>query len=169
MGNNTNMPKGKPENTTKKCCVCGTNFVPVNNHQKYCSKKCSRFVYKTQGGGTTEGQYEKISGNWNRYFVRLCARSFNRGGLSPSTLIKILEKQNGKCALSGVELTCVLQKGIISKTNASIDRIDPKGEYTLENIQLVCAVINKFRIDTPLEEFKEWCRKVAEYAVHKKP
>jgi hypothetical protein len=79
----------------------------------------------------------------------------------------LLETQNGKCALSGVELTCTLQKGVRSKTNASIDRIDPKGPYVIENVQLVCSVINKFRIDTPVDEFVEWCRKVADHALRK--
>ena len=45
-------------------------------------------------------------------------------------------------------------------------RVDPKGGYVLKNIQLVCSAINKFRIDTPVDEFIDWCRKVANYAVH---
>jgi hypothetical protein len=118
------------------------------------------------GAESTERQYELISGNWDKYFNRLCSRSFNREGLTTQILKDLLNAQKGKCALTGVELTCTLQKGNISKTNASIDRIDPKGPYTKENIQLVCAVINKFRIDTPLEEFIDWCRKVANHAVY---
>lgn len=82
-------------------------------------------------------------------------------------LEQIRVQQGGKCALSGVELTCILQKGVVSKTNASIDRIDPKGEYVLGNIQLVCSVINKFRIDTPVDEFVDWCKKVSDYALRK--
>lgn len=64
-------------------------------------------------------------------------------------------------------MTCKLEKGVICRTNASIDRIKPKGEYTLDNIQLVCVALNKLRLDTPLDEFIEWCRKVADYAVRK--
>jgi hypothetical protein len=84
-------------------------------------------------------------------------------------MIKLLAAQDGKCALSGVELTCILQKGVITKTNASIDRIDPKGVYTQDNVQLVCAILNKFRIDTPIDEFVDWCKKVANHAIYKKP
>ena len=82
--------------------------------------------------------------------------------------VRILEKQNYKCALTGVDLTCLLIKGTITKTNASIDRIDPKGLYTEDNVQLVCAAINKLRIDMEVSEFIEWCEKVANHAVHKK-
>lgn len=29
--------------------------------------------------------------------------------------------------------------------------------------QLVCVVLNKWRYDTPVDEFISWCRKVAEF------
>lgn len=161
------MPKGNPISITKTCCACGESFAPVNNNQKYCKRLCRRTVYRVDGSESTVRQYQLISGNWYKYFNRLCSRSFKRENLTPEMLEELLNKQDGKCALTGVELTCILEKGVVSKTNASIDRIDPKGAYSLDNIQLVCAVMNKFRIDTPLEEFIEWCRKVAENAVYK--
>ena len=150
------------------CANCNQP-VPYNKYRKrkYCCIKCKRNYLRLHNGcESTKRQYELISGNWPRYFNRLCARSFSRQGLTKEILIEILEKQNYKCALSGVPLTCNLQKGVICKTNASIDRINPKGEYTIENIQLVCAAINKFRIDLPIDEFIEWCKKVAEHAIH---
>jgi hypothetical protein len=159
------MPKGEPPKNPKKCRVCGQSFMPKSGTQVFCCKSCKRKWYRTYGPESTERQYELISGNWDRYFRRLCSRSFNRDGLTTQILKNLLAAQNGKCALTGVELTCILQKGNINKTNASIDRIDPKGPYTKDNIQLVCSVINKFRIDTPIEEFVEWCRKVANHAI----
>ena len=151
--------------TTRPCAGCGGVFIPKVNNQKYCGITCRRAVYRTNGPESTDRQYALISGNWVKYFNRLCTRSFNRSGLTSAQMVDLLHKQGGKCALSGVELTCVLQKGVVSKTNASIDRIDPKGPYTVENVQLVCAVLNKFRIDTPLDEFVSWCRKVAKHAI----
>ena len=151
--------------TARPCAGCGGVFIPKVNNQKYCGIKCRRAVYRTSGPESTDRQYALISGNWVKYFNRLCTRSFNRSGLTSAQMVDLLHKQGGKCALSGVELTCVLQKGVVSKTNASIDRIDPKGPYTVENVQLVCAVLNKFRIDTPLDEFVSWCRKVAKHAI----
>lgn len=157
------MPKGKPEHVTRRCPTCGAEFVVLNNYHKYCSRACRQPTHSD----TTEWQYSRVSGNWVRYFNRLCTRSFKREGLTPTMMLELLTAQDGKCALSGVELTCLLQKGVVSKTNASIDRIDPKGAYSLDNVQLVCAVLNKFRIDTPLDEFIDWCRKVADHAVQK--
>lgn len=158
------MSKGKPECIMRTCPTCGMGFKILNNYHRYCSRACRR----PTRSDTTEWQYSRVSGNWVRYFNRLCTRSFKREGLTPDMLLRLLGVQGGKCALSGVVLTCTLQKGVVSKTNASIDRIDPKGAYTLDNVQLVCAVLNKFRIDTPLDEFIGWCRKVTEHAVHKK-
>jgi len=94
-------------------------------------------------------------------------RGDRRAALTKQDLLDLLEKQNYCCALTGVEMTCVLEKGTTNKTNVSIDRIDPKGPYIKENIQLVCAAVNKFRIDTPLDEFIDWCRKVTEHALQK--
>ena len=158
------MPKGKPVDHVKTCPTCGATFAVRNNFHRYCSPSCRTPTFS----GSTEWQYSRVSGNWHRYFQRLCTRSFNRAGLTPSDLIQLLERQGGRCALSGVELTCNLQRGVVCKTNASIDRIVPQRGYMVENIQLVCAALNSFRADTPIDEFIDWCRKVAEYAVHKK-
>lgn len=162
------MPKGVVKNANVVTCpVCSVAFTQSNNSHKYCSVGCKREQYRTNGPETTERQYALISGNWKKYFTRLCSKSFRRDLLSKEDCIEILQTQEYKCALTGVELTCVLKKGEVCKTNASIDRIDPKGPYTKENVQLVCAAINKFRIDTPLEEFIEWCRKVTNHAICK--
>ena len=111
--------------TTRPCAGCGGVFIPKVNNQKYCGITCRRAVYRTNGPESTDRQYALISGNWVTYFNRLCTRSFNRSGLTSAQMVDLLHKQGGKCALSGVELTCVLQKGVVSKTNASIDRISP--------------------------------------------
>lgn len=114
------------------------------------------------GTETTEKQYSKISGNWQRYFCRLKGKSY-RNKLSTEYLHELLNKQKGLCALSGIELTCILEKGKRFKTNASIDRINAGQPYTEDNIQLVCSALNGFRTDTSLEEFIWFCTKVADY------
>lgn len=150
----------------RNCPVCNTIFTPTNGNQKFCGIPCKRKSYQAKGGvESTERQYQLISGNWEKYFGRLCLKSFRRNLLSKYDCMELLKAQNYKCALSGVEMTCILEKGNVCKTNASIDRIDPKGEYTKDNIQLVCVALNKLRVDMSIEEFKNWCRKVANYAV----
>lgn len=62
-------------------------------------------------------------------------------------------------------MTCQLVKGLVCQTNASIDRVDPTKGYTEDNIQLVCVALNKFRINTPVNDFIDWCIKVANHAL----
>lgn len=158
------MPKGRPNNPKSYTCpVCGNYFIETTGNQIYCSKICKRKQNRLDGCESTERQYELISGDWEKYFNRLRNFPGRREHISTEDCITLLEKQKYLCALSGVELTCVLKKGSPCKTNASIDKINPNGLYTIDNIQLVCAALNKFRVDTPIDEFVEWCRKVVNY------
>lgn len=148
----------------KECLYCQKSFLPLTSVHRFCSESCKghyKYVDKTV---TTEKQYHKISGNWKKYLQRLLyCNGRKRDSLTVESLLEILEKQDYKCALSGVELTCQLEVGKDFLTNASVDRIEAGGPYIKENIQLVCKVLNKFRVNTDLEEFIWWCKKVAEH------
>lgn len=119
------------------------------------------------GKETTETQYKKISGSWERYFSRLLNHG-RRGQITREELIQVLTRQDGKCALSGIPLTCLLENGKKFTTNASIDRIVAGQEYSINNVQLVCSALNSFRNDTDLDEFIWFCQKVTEHALSKK-
>lgn len=161
------MPRGYASNPkTVVCFTCRKNFVQAHHSHKYCTKPCKRKAYQSSGGvESTERQYKLISGDWEKYFNRLCQKSFRRNLLTKQDCLDLLKQQNYKCAFTGVELTCILVKGDVCKTNASIDRIDPKGEYTKGNIQLVCVAVNKLRVDMSVNEYIDWCRKVSNYAL----
>lgn len=144
------------------CRVCSRVFEPRKSTQRYCSRYC-REQWRRVTVKTTEHQYRGISGDWRRYFGRLCATKDRRKYITPQDCLDILEKQQGRCALSGEILTCRLERGKPNPTNASLDRKNPGGTYAPENVQLVCSVLNSFRSSTPLDEFIGWCRKVAAY------
>lgn len=148
----------------KACAACGTLFTPKSGIHKFCSVACKgRWKYIT-GTFTTERQYEQISGNWGRYLSRLMASNGRRRtNLTRDELMAQLVKQDYKCALSGVPLTCQLERGTHCQTNASVDRIVAGGPYTADNIQLVCRALNHWRADTPVHDFVEWCRRVVEH------
>ncbi len=148
---------------TKNCLICSAPFNYTTERRKYCSDKCKGKVQYINGRSSTENQYLSISGNWKRYFQRLCCRSNKRENLSWDDCINILEKQQYKCALSGVELTCNLSLGTKCLTNASLDRIEAGGPYIKENVQIVCRALNCFRTNTNLQEFIWWCKKVTEH------
>lgn len=78
-------------------------------------------------------------------------------------ILSKLEEQNGKCALSGTDLTYIAygKKGEIhylNEDNMSIDRIDSNKGYIKENIQLVTARINRIKSDLGNVEFELFCK-----------
>lgn len=64
-------------------------------------------------------------------------------------------RQDGRCALSGEPL--VLRGDI----TASLDRVDSKRGYTLDNIQWVHKVLNHMKMSIDQDDFVAWCRRVA--------
>lgn len=73
-------------------------------------------------------------------------------------LDRLWESQQGLCALSGLPLQVV--KG--DRHRVSLDRIDSRGGYTLNNVQLLCAVVNVMKLDLGQSEFVTLCKVIAE-------
>lgn len=147
----------------KECVICNKLFKPKSGVHKFCSPECKgKWQYRPGGAGTTENQYKYISGNWRRYLGRTRGRLPERKfKFTVEYLLKMLEKQGRKCAISGVEMTCKLEKGKKFMTNASIDRINAGGTYDKDNIHLVCSAINSLKHDHGMEELIWWCKQVA--------
>lgn len=160
------MPKGYATHPkTALCVVCGAEFTQAHHSHKYCTLQCKKLMGRG-AWDSTSAQYARISGKWDKYFARLLTFK-RRNTLTVEDMLSLLETQNYRCALSGEEMTCTLERGKRCGTNASIDRIDPKGPYSVENVQLVCSAVNKFRVDQSVEEFVSWCQKVAAHALRK--
>lgn len=68
---------------------------------------------------------------------------------------KLYEKQNGKCAISGMPLELQLGVGKPNPNKCSVDRIDSNRGYNHRNIWLVCWWVNQMKMDTPMDSFKE--------------
>ena len=138
------------------CVVCGDAFsyVKASRKKEVCSKAC--FNKRSANVVNT-----RINGNWSNYFKHLCGiRKEARKELSPEILENLLIKQKYKCALTGIKLTCLRANGIKFKTNASIDRINSDLGYNVDNIQLVCSVVNSLKSNLTNHEYIRWCKKV---------
>lgn len=96
------------------------------------------------------------------YLSHLLSYKKRRLTISLNDLVNLWDKQEGRCALSGIELTHTQNSGK-SITNASIDRIDSTKGYELDNIQLVCAIVNVMKNNFNQNEFLNFCRKVVLY------
>jgi hypothetical protein len=76
-------------------------------------------------------------------------------------------KQNRRCALSGIEL--FLEKRFSSNDNntASLDRIDSKKHYEINNVHWVHKDLNKMKMDFDLDYFLDFCKKITDYNLEK--
>jgi hypothetical protein len=72
--------------------------------------------------------------------------------IDPQFISDMLERQQFKCALSGLELV-VPADGHSYRGNLSIDRIDSKKGYTKDNVQLVLGRVNMMKGIYDQEEF----------------
>lgn len=149
------------------CRMCKCVYEKPRGNSLYCTPNCKTKYSQKYGSMSVEHQYSRISNNWAKYFKRLVCRSLKREELSVEYLTGLLEEQNGQCALSGVTLTCTLQRGVKCATNASIDRINPGADYVPGNVQLICSVLNCWRSNTELGSFVDWCKRVATHAQQK--
>lgn len=82
--------------------------------------------------------------------------------LTPEIMWEVFQQQDGKCVLSGIELSFV-KEGQTSRQNdstASLDRIDSTKGYVAGNVQWVHKHINFMKQAFPDEYFIGMCRTV---------
>ena len=150
-------PEGYPE---INCRQCNTTFTPRTRNSAFCCRNC-KDVYN---------RAYKYDYNYKRRQRSLTPRAFlsnllgykrRKETLTIECLMSLYEKQEGKCALTGVPMTYEQGKGKL-RTNISIDRIDSKRGYDNTNIRLVCTMVNKMRQDMDDTDFMAWCKLVLE-------
>lgn len=71
-------------------------------------------------------------------------------------LLDLYLLQNGKCAISGINMTTIAGEGNVP-TNISVDRINSDIGYIKGNIQLVCRIVNTMKTDLSMDSFIDWC------------
>lgn len=84
----------------------------------------------------------------------------NKNSLSIDYLWDLFEKQNRKCALSGLEIKFG-RNGYSNETSASLDRIDNNKDYIEGNVRWVLKDINMIRGSYNNDYFINLCKAVA--------
>lgn len=135
---------------------------PIRKNRRYICKECSR--------NNRENKQKSLPKEENLLKVLqsrfLCARDRSKRkniqfNITKEYLKELWDKQNGKCAISGIEMTFEQYKGRIP-TNVSIDQINPKNGYTIGNIQLVCMAVNQMKSDLKIDELYKFCSAILE-------
>ena len=138
-------------------CVC-----------KLCNKEVLISHRRLQHGTLThcgcrpfsEGCGELSLSQFNR--IRQDAKDKNREfTLIIEEVWELFVKQNRKCAISGVKLDLLQKRRSSLIRTASLDRIDSKKGYHLDNVQWVHKDLNFMKQEYSQKEFIEWCRIVA--------
>lgn len=141
-------------------CDCGTEFeCQWQTIRKGETQSCGCYARERRhevhftGVGRLSGSY------WNK----LVSNAKLRGivfRLTKEYLWDLFRKQEGICALSGVQLQLSRGKDDGEQT-ASVDRVDSSVGYVPGNVQWVHKDLNKMKLDHSQEGFIEWCRLVA--------
>lgn len=105
--------------------------------------------------------YEEITSCYWWGIVNNADKRYFKFNLRIEDAWKQFIKQDRKCALTGVPI--YFGRSHKNETTASLDRIDSKKHYCKSNIQWVHKTINKIKWDYTMDEFIDWCKKVAEY------
>lgn len=138
-------PKCKAERTVKR-----RNHA-INHMSKLC-KRCSNIDNHPQG------EYKGIRISWwNKYQLGAAYRNIN-WNLNIEDAAMVLNKQEWKCAFSGLDLVC---SGNTSQITASLDRIDNSKGYTIDNVQFVHKDINMMRGSLDVQKFIYFCSLVS--------
>ena len=140
-----------------KCEQCG-----VETHRpRFCSRNCSGKWRRLNVYG------DKFTNAWRsssprKFLSSSLGKGKDRSKLTLDYLMELYGRQDGKCALSGKDMTYVAGQGRIP-TNISIDRIDNNVGYEVGNIQLVCIQANKMKAELTKADLLEWCDAIANH------
>lgn len=142
-------------------CDCGNITSIKHSHltrQTIRSCGCSHFYIKSKhaawtGIGEMSGAYLSS--------IKQSARIRNlKYDLTKEQIWGIFLKQNGKCALSGIDLK-FQSRGNIRDGTASLDRIDSSKNYSIDNVQWVHKIVNIMKQDSNESDFINWCKLIA--------
>jgi hypothetical protein len=100
----------------------------------------------------------------SRYFNSLFNGAKRRGIIFDISIDDIwhqFEKQNQKCALSGLDLKFPLFGERATEQTASLDRIDSDIGYTKNNIQWLHKDVNKMKWELKQNRFIELCKLIS--------
>jgi len=150
----------------KNCKMCGKRqeYVrkKVANSAAKLDKLCQSCSNKKVGQNKFLGVYKGIRTAWVNKYKRMAEDRSYEWSISLEDIYEIFEKQNWKCAYSGVPLKFNM-KSHASIGQPSLDRKNNKLGYTKENTQVVIKEINIMKNVYNEELFLTLCKKVSSY------
>lgn len=145
-----------------KICIKKHRAIYVKDNLKKVQKASSEYYYKYRRNNLKSEYRDRcFKTGLDGFLATICKGCLKRkgGNIDRFYLRELWDKQNGKCAISGIDMTYKSGEGRIS-TNVSVDRIDCHKPYTKENVRLACMSINTMRGVLSDKELLEMCHKI---------
>lgn len=147
-------------------CKCGFESFILGNTLRRGNSTCCRNC-------GNDKHYKGIGNLSSSFFSRVLEGAKKRNievSVTKEEILELLEKQNYKCALSGLSL--IMSKSFskdrtnqTSSTTASLDRIDSSKGYVKENIQWVHKHVNKMKNNFDQDYFIKMCKLIGSCTV----
>lgn len=152
-------------------CDCGAIVKKTNEALRTAKSRgsdfyscgCSMYQYKDGSKNYQWKGFGKISAKrWHAYKNSAKIRNIEFL-ISIKEAWNQLEKQNFKCALTGVTIGFGKNDKDVKNNTASLDRINSNVGYTLNNIQWVHKVVNiNLKKNLDEDELKKWCKLITQ-------
>lgn len=146
-------------------CKCGKEVILTSTSiKKEHTKSCGCWNYFHRKERKNWCGYKDLSGRMWGNIKRNAKKRNLEFNITIKQVWKLYEKQNRKCALSGLDIIFAdtVKNHELRLTTASLDRIDNTKGYIKNNIQWIHKDINWMKQDFKQEYFIEICKKIAE-------
>ena len=141
-------------------CSCGmTSEISAATAKSPRSKRCTSCSYKKISEDKSYGRVHQT------YYEQLKKAATRRNiffMISMENMWNQYQKQDGKCALTGLSLTLTNSNHLRDQT-ASLDRIDSSKGYITSNIQWVHKDANKMKMDLQEKDFFRIIKQIYEH------
>lgn len=142
------------------CHYCGEVYTCTSHRGKYCSRKClQKYRY----------EHSMLNPEWR--LNRLVSMAKNRAttkqvpfDIDTNYMMELWSYQNGKCAVSGIDLDLIMSKEFTTNPEApSIDRIVPNKGYVKGNVRIVCYQVNAALSEYGEEQLLKMCEAIVAF------
>jgi hypothetical protein len=144
---------------------CSTNYLMRGLIKTCGQKEClyHRQDYTNNGKNNIRfNGYEEILGSkWSSYKCGAKRRNLDFN-VDIKSAWELFLKQERRCFFTGLEITFGKTNTDFKNSTASLDRLDSKKGYTIDNVVWVHKKINTMKMDLELSEFIFLCKKVYE-------
>jgi len=156
--------------STRKCTSCKKElpleeFRTTNDrgsvHSTKC-KPCTEIARRKNISATPQTYLTRLFGQL-KYARTKTEKTKIKWDIKLEDVLELWDKQEGKCALTGLFMTYHKDGSGNRDLNASLDRINPDIEYLVTNIQLVCSRANTIKHTLKEDELYWWAKNIVEF------